>query len=258
MHRWQLWLGELVSRVLQPPTPPPARQEPDPEPPALAYIEKTLADSYRKEIDQEENVWRSMPFFTATLALQVTALVQIFNKLPAPVTALGIFASGLLVCAALLDLIALGFLCLSIWPRRFNYVAREPDLLDYAQGLIRDEEEGEADDTQERPASALVTLKWALARQYAIGADHNRQINKQRERWRARAGLSIVFAVLVTFFLVAAIYGQYLYNELSKGTGHAAVHNQTAAPVQSRSGAHAKGNASQPKGSPTPAHARGG
>jgi hypothetical protein len=258
MHRWQSWLGRLVSHMLQPPMPPPGRQEPDPEPPALAYIEKTLADSYRKEIDQEENVWHSLPFFTATLALQVTALVQIFSKLPAPATALGIFASGLLVCTALLDLIALGFLCLSIWPRRFNYVASEPELLNYAQGLIRDEEEGEADETQERPASALVTLKWTLARQYAIGADHNRQINKQRERWRARAGLSIVFAVLVTFFLVATIYGQYLYNELRKGTGHAAVHAQTAAPAQSRTGTHAKGNAGQPKSPPAAAHARGG
>jgi hypothetical protein len=40
------------------------------EPLALAYIEKAFADAYRKEIDQEENVWRSLPFFAATLAVQ--------------------------------------------------------------------------------------------------------------------------------------------------------------------------------------------
>ncbi|HEY8288257.1 MAG TPA: hypothetical protein VIG49_03240, partial [Acetobacteraceae bacterium] len=39
----------------------------------LDHIEKTLADAYRKEIDQEENVWRSLPFFAATLALQLAA-----------------------------------------------------------------------------------------------------------------------------------------------------------------------------------------
>jgi hypothetical protein len=41
------------------------------EPPALGYIEKTLAASYREEIDREENIWRSLPFFAATLA-QIT------------------------------------------------------------------------------------------------------------------------------------------------------------------------------------------
>ena len=231
--------------------------EPDAEPPALSYIEKTLADSYRKEIDQEENVWRSMPFFAATLALQVTALVQIFNRFPDPISLLGRVSTALLTLAALLDLVALGFLCLSIWPRRFSYVAREPDLLDYAQGLIRDEEEGAEDEQQDRPASALVTLKWELARQYAVGADHNRQINKRRERWRARAGLSIVFAVLVTFFLVATTYGQYLYNHLRKDTGHAAVHNPIPAPAQARPRPHPQGNAGLSKSSTAAAHAGG-
>jgi hypothetical protein len=30
--------------------------------PLLDHLEKTFADAYRKEIDQEENVWRSLPF----------------------------------------------------------------------------------------------------------------------------------------------------------------------------------------------------
>ena len=34
----------------------------------LAHIEQTLAESYRKEIDQEENLWRSLPFFAAILS----------------------------------------------------------------------------------------------------------------------------------------------------------------------------------------------
>jgi hypothetical protein len=50
--------------------------------PALTHIEKTLADAYRKEIDQEENVWRSLPFFAATLALQLAAIFQVITRLP--------------------------------------------------------------------------------------------------------------------------------------------------------------------------------
>jgi hypothetical protein len=47
----------------------------------LDHIEKTLADAYRKEIDQEENVWRSLPFFAATLALQLAAMFQSLTRI---------------------------------------------------------------------------------------------------------------------------------------------------------------------------------
>src|SRR5208283_4883659 len=59
------------------------------EPPALAYSEKTVADSYRTKIDREENVWRSLPYFAATLALQLAALFQNIDKLPDPTTIIG-------------------------------------------------------------------------------------------------------------------------------------------------------------------------
>lgn len=90
------------------------------EPPALAYIEKTLADSYRKEIDQEENVWRSLPFFAATLALQLAALFQIIDKLPDPTTIIGWAPLGLLIAAGIATLVSLAFLAASIYPQRFD------------------------------------------------------------------------------------------------------------------------------------------
>ena len=49
---------------------------------ALDHIEKTLADGYRREIEQGENVWRSLPFFAATIAFQIAALSQVLLRLP--------------------------------------------------------------------------------------------------------------------------------------------------------------------------------
>ncbi|MGO9632870.1 MAG: hypothetical protein ACLPX1_03115 [Steroidobacteraceae bacterium] len=40
----------------------------------------------------------------------------------------------------------------------------------------------------EQPLDTLALLKHALAQQYAIATDHNRQINQQRARWRSIAG----------------------------------------------------------------------
>lgn len=205
------------------------------KPAALAYIGKTFADSYRKEIDQEENVWRSLPFFAATLALQLAALFQMIDKLPDPTSIAGKFSVGFLALAGALTLVSLWFPAASIYPQKFDYVAREPALLTYAQDLIRDEQD-QANQNQSDPFSALVMLKTKLARQYAKGADHNRQINKKRERRRSIAGLAALGSVLTTVFLVGTTYAHYLSSHAEKDTGHAAAQTNITAPAATRPG----------------------
>jgi ferric-dicitrate binding protein FerR (iron transport regulator) len=188
---------------------------------ALAHIERTLADAYRKEIEQEENVWRSLPFFAAPLALELAALFQVIDKVPEPGTWSGWVSVALLAAAGVLMIVSLGFLAASIYPARFDYVAREPALLNYAKELIRDEQTPE-NQSQEDPFSAVATLKSELARQYALAADHNRQINKRRERWRSIAGLAALGSVLTTVFLMAATYAHYLSVRVEKDLPHVA------------------------------------
>jgi hypothetical protein len=217
------------------------------EPPALAYIEKTLADSYRKEIDQEENVWRSLPFFAATLALQLAALFQIVDKLPRPDSFLGWLAIFFLAVAGGATLVSLSYLAASIYPQRFDYVAKEPALLEYARELIRTEQ-ASGDQEQEDPFSALVTLKTEVARQYAQAADHNRQINKGRERLRSTAGLAALGSVLMTVFLVATAYAHYLSIRDVKDHGHAAAQRVTTDHAAGGPGNNQTGQHSQPPG----------
>lgn len=228
---------------------PPASPE---EPAALAYVEKTLAESYRKEIDQEENVWRSLPFFAATLALQLAALFQMIDKLPDPATLAGAFSVAFLGLAGIASLVSLLFLSASIYPQRFDYVAREPMLLAYAQALILHEEQGSGG---AEPLSALVTLKTELCRQYAKGADHNRQINKRRERRRSIAGLAALASVLMTVLLVATTYSHYLYAH-GEGNAGRVIHQSTpiGRPADGQ-GPDAGGPAGARSGAPAPAHA---
>jgi hypothetical protein len=77
-----------------------------------------MADSYRKEVDQEENIWRSLAFFIPALALQLAALFQIVDKLPDPATILGWLSIGCLTFAGGLTLAPLGYLAASIYPKR--------------------------------------------------------------------------------------------------------------------------------------------
>lgn len=186
------------------------------EPAALAHIEKTLTDSYRKEIDQEENIWRSLPFFAATLALQLAALFQVIERLPSGKSWPALFSNVLVVASVGCSLGALGFLASSIFPARFRYLAKDTALLEYALGLIEDEQHPD-NQAQAVPIVALHALKTNLATQYALATDNNRQINKGRERRRSIAGLLTIFSVVSTLVLVVVTFATYVPKHDEKG-----------------------------------------
>jgi hypothetical protein len=175
--------------------------------PLLDHLEKTFAEAYRKEIDQEENVWRSLPFFAATLALQLAGLAQIRDWVASIAGPLFVTAVILLSVAGSATLAALAFLAFSVWPADFRRVAREPDFRDYAEN-VRAEAEGLAQpgsSAEDVAQSALMTVKAALTEQYAIAVDNNRRVNEVRAKWRTRAGLATLTSVFVVLVLVALV-----------------------------------------------------
>jgi hypothetical protein len=157
----------------------------------IDHIEKTLVDTYRKEIDQEENVWRSLPFFAATISFQVAALSQALWRSP-PSGSPGAWWDAIvaLVLGSFLMIFAIAFLAASIAPAKFSYISDEPALPDYARGLDQDEQDALAHGAP--PLDALSVLKNTLADQYSVATHHNRQINQQRAFRRSVAGLAIL------------------------------------------------------------------
>ena len=170
------------------------------------HIERVLADAYHREIEHEENVWRTLPFFAATLALQLTALFQTVEHFPPAGTAAWRMAAGFGAFSGVATFVALVFLAASIMPARFDYIAPEPDLLDFADRLDRER----PDRGIEASANVVETLKRELARQYALAAEHNRAINRSRAKRRSIAGLATVLSVLATIILVMVIAVTYV------------------------------------------------
>jgi hypothetical protein len=99
----------------------------------LDHIEQTLGEAYRKEIDQEENVWRALPFFAATLAFQLVALSQLVLRLPDKGTGPWWDAIAAILLDSTLMSVAVSCLTISVAPAEFSYIADEPALLDYAR-----------------------------------------------------------------------------------------------------------------------------
>ncbi len=194
-----------------------------PPPPVLDHIEKTFADQYRKEIDQEENVWRSLPFFAATLALQSAALAQFRDQLFGLTGRLAWVASVLALFVTLATVTAPVFLALAIRWAKFAYIASEPALLAYAQEL----EAAEQATSSPAGEDAATVLKRELVRQYAAATSNNRAINQRRVRHRTSAGMATLVSVLATILLLAACIGSPYLGPVEPRAGDAA-HDQPA------------------------------
>ena len=177
---------------------------------SLDHIEQTLADAYRREVEQEENIWRSLPFFAAALALELGAIYQIAGHLPPASTAAWRVSVGFIIVAGVSTLTALGFLAASIFPAKLNYLPPEPDLLDYAERL--DEYQRHHAAHGDASVDALALLKKALAHELAVAIYHNHAINERRTSSRSVAGLAIVAGVWSIIGLVGTATSYYVWS----------------------------------------------
>ena len=174
--------------------------------PLLDYLERTFADSYRKEVDQEENVWRSLPFFAATLALQLAALAQVRDWLAGQAGGFLLASEILLVATAAATISALVLLAMSVWPADLRRVSPEPDFLKHAERTRTDmRHEAAGADEEEIAQLVLRKLKREQAEQYADATGHNRVVNRRRTKWRTGAGLATLGSVLAMLALVALV-----------------------------------------------------
>ena len=217
---------------------------PDPE---LDYLEKLFGDAYRREIDQEENVWRTLPFFAATLALQLAGLAQVRDWAAGIDGWLSWLTLALLGVAALATFAALLFLAESIWPAEFRYVTPEPDLRDYMERVRTEAAAGRT--AEEAVGIALQAARAVLVQQYALGAAHNRVINQRRANRRTRAGLATLASVLAVLVLVALVVITNLHGHgrsrttagPDRGGGHPRVQPGPAPPDPGAAPAHGPG-----------------
>ena len=180
--------------------------------PLLDHLEKTFAEAYRKELDQEENVWRSLPFFAAALALQLAGLAQLHDWVQATSGLQRSLVDSLLLVAGLASAAAITGLGMTVWPADYRYVGDEPGLARYANEVKRMAKEGSRPD----PVSdALTAVKTSLLTQYAACADNNRRLNRRRNRWRAVAGLSTIASIISILVLVAFAMVSNMYAHAS-------------------------------------------
>lgn len=180
----------------------------------LDHLEKVLSENYRKEMDQEENVWRTIPFFIAGLAFEVSIITQIRDSMP-DLSGWLLYVNLTLIFIAMISVIvSLYFLLLSIKFARFKYMASEPELADFAYKL----EAAEAD-AGIPEGHAIRSLKMTLISQYAVTTANNRAINSRRVRFRTSAGFAILVSILATLLLGGEAALPHIMSRLNSNSG---------------------------------------
>jgi hypothetical protein len=177
------------------------------------YLEKLVAAAYKQEVDQDENIARSLPFFAAALAVLATVLGFVRDLLPPfELSAFAVVSYSCLAFIALAVGVVIWFLGDAVRPRRCAYLMDEIALRAYAKKL--DEFYRGDEDALDGLEDAVVDdLRAAMIEQYAAGAMQNRANNAARVRARSYALSALVAALGFAFLLIGAILMQHIANK---------------------------------------------
>gem|GEM_PF-1184564 len=184
---------------------------------AAEYVEKLVSESFKRELDQEENVVRSLPFFATSIGVLMTLVGFARSALPAltwevwSVLAYGFLAGILISLAAVLV-----FLYQAVYERRFLYPMAEPELIGYATQLtgyyeVIANSSQQLGDTPECPdlgtVDALVVrdVRAAVTKQAAEAAVRSRSKTLLRLKARARAFSALLAALAFALGLIVVI-----------------------------------------------------
>lgn len=170
------------------------------------YLESVFKEAFKRELEVDENVARTLPFFAATLALVVTLYGYATTKLPA-------FELGFLSLLLHLLLLA-GAACLAgvvyslfqaVRAREYRIPPKETEQIAWAEGL-----KAFYADQGMNPVAAddkvASDLRARMLVEFAEGVEHNRAANAPKLKARAQGFTLLVAALGIAFLMIAIIF----------------------------------------------------
>jgi hypothetical protein len=169
------------------------------------YLENLMAESYKREIDQEENVVRSLPFVAVGLAVLSTIMIFVSKYIPEyRLQSYVIIVWGLLFLFGCLILLIIIYLLLAVSRPRFQRVRDPTELYLYSKRL--EKYYRDIGRTPQQISEAVVNdMRLLMSQQYAICSAYNQAINFARSKARGRAFVSLVLAIALAFGIVVTI-----------------------------------------------------
>lgn len=170
------------------------------------YLESVFEDAFKRELEVDENVARTLPFFAATLALVVTLYGYATTKLP-PLEFQ--FLSLLLHLLLLAGAGCLGGVVYSLFQavraRVYRLPPKETELIAWADGLKAYYAE-QAISPEAADEKVAGDLRRRMILEFAEGVEHNRAANVPKLKARAQGFTLLVAALGIAFLMIGIIF----------------------------------------------------
>jgi cell division protein FtsL len=183
------------------------------------YLEKIAAERYAREIDQDENIFRNLPFAAAALAIIFAFMAAVRGEIPTQLNDLfAIMTWTLLVLFWGSIATALGFLWAAISARPLSLLSSMSELQGYIDNLRRYYGRlGTLNDIQIEQ-QVVKDLRTFMIEQYELGAADIQRVNVARLQARNRAFLSLIVALLIALETVVFTFGRQVVYGGANGT----------------------------------------
>jgi hypothetical protein len=174
---------------------------------AIEYLATITSDSFKRQNDLEESVWRSLPFLAAIFVFVAALLARAAEDLPEPEWRLLSIATHALLAVGLISLaLVLWYLVVLLRARAYSLPAPDAEIASYAEEVSAYHRSSGVNET-EADRRGLDDLRIFMARQYGESASINRAHNATRVEARGRVlvflflGFLLALACEMTIFI---------------------------------------------------------
>lgn len=191
-------------------------------PKTWAYLSGVIGESFKREVDLDESVWRTLPFFVAAFGLAITLLSYISDSTQ---RLHGLWASTLTYLLFAASVASFAWAFRWFWsvvrPLEYQYPPSDDDLLAYSEGLTTYHEQlGRKGDALDK--AVVEEMQVFITRQLAAASGRNRMNNAVRVLARSQAILFLMVAFGLAIFSEAIIFVDsrtYENREMPSGRG---------------------------------------
>ena len=175
-------------------------------PETTKYLGDVASDSFKRQIELDESIWRSLPFFAATFAFVATIVGRSATDVPVWNGSIySLSTNGFLVLAALSLAWGLRWFWTVLRPREYEYPAPDADVRGYAEQMtsyyLTLGHTGANRDTE-----VAREVRLFMAAQYGSGAATNFRHNADKLKARSKVLLFMLVAFVLAFACEATIF----------------------------------------------------
>lgn len=202
-----------------------------------------VADSFKREADADEAIWRSLPFFAAITVLGVAVLPSVFSSVAeSPTGWARIVGWGFFSCCMAAFGIAGSWFWRVIKLREYVYPPNDAAILAYAEALSHFHE-SDGLSSERADAATVNDVRDFVLREFANATSNNRRNNSAKAAARSRVLLWVVVGFMLAFcseatILIGRAFSDPTSNAGSQGHGRqgtAAQGTDSGAPLERRS-----------------------